>query len=328
MNLHRFDLNLLKTLMVLYEERSVQRAAARLFITPSAVSHALSRQRRALADPLFVHTGSILVPTPRCSEIVATIRPLMNELARIVDPPVSEDGNPDPLTVAHTVNIVMPGALEPSLLPPLAAAMADRVPLWTLEVSTFDRRSYGVDLVTGAVDAVISVGGHTPQQGDLLIETLWHDETVAVQGPLGPLTGLDEVDLDTVLEWPQIYTVPWPKSQNFLDIVLAREDRSRPISVSMPSYAAAGEVLCSTTLVAVMPDRTAVALALRHEELQIVPIRPAIVTPLSVVFSKAFASSSAGSWFREMLFQVAKTVLRFRQDAPSPVATPTGWSRL
>ncbi len=54
MDWRRIDLNLLKVLAVMLEERSVARCADRLFISPSAVSHALGRLRKALSDPLFV----------------------------------------------------------------------------------------------------------------------------------------------------------------------------------------------------------------------------------------------------------------------------------
>jgi DNA-binding transcriptional LysR family regulator len=186
-----------------------------------------------------------------------------------------------------------------------------------LEVSPFERRSYEIDLLTGEVDVVLSVGGHTPPHESLVIETLWHDELVAVQGPRGPLASLNQIDLDSVLEWPQIYTVPWPKSQNYLDIQLARKGRHRAIRVSMPSYAAAGEVLNRTPLVAMMPDRTAAALTLRHRDLIVVPIRPAILTPLFIESSKAFAETLAGAWFRDLILKTADMVVRLPhcQDA-------------
>jgi DNA-binding transcriptional LysR family regulator len=42
------DLNLLRVFDILYEECNVTRAAARLFLTQSAVSHALARLRDVL----------------------------------------------------------------------------------------------------------------------------------------------------------------------------------------------------------------------------------------------------------------------------------------
>ena len=164
MDLHRFDLNLLKTLLVLDEERSFQRAAARLFVTPSAVSHALARLRQALADPLFVRSGSRLVPTSRCLAVVMAIRPLLGEVSQIVDTSASVEGSGfDPSSLARTLIAVMPGALELSLLPRLAATLARQAPRAQLVVRSFERRSYEVDLASGEADAVLSVGGHTPR---------------------------------------------------------------------------------------------------------------------------------------------------------------------
>jgi DNA-binding transcriptional LysR family regulator len=52
------DLNLLRIFDILYDERNVTRAAARLFLTQSAVSHALARLRQELGDPLFMRIPS------------------------------------------------------------------------------------------------------------------------------------------------------------------------------------------------------------------------------------------------------------------------------
>ena len=53
-SLAKIDLNLLKALHVLLEERSVTRAAGRLFITQSAMSKSLRRLRTLVGDPLFL----------------------------------------------------------------------------------------------------------------------------------------------------------------------------------------------------------------------------------------------------------------------------------
>lgn len=68
------DLNLLRVFDIVMELRSVGRAAERLGLTQSAVSHALARLREQLGDPLFVRTRGGLRPTPRASEIAPSIR--------------------------------------------------------------------------------------------------------------------------------------------------------------------------------------------------------------------------------------------------------------
>ncbi|MGH0277860.1 LysR family transcriptional regulator [Sinorhizobium meliloti] len=51
------------------EERSVARCAERLFVSPSAVSHALAKLRQMFSDPLFVRTGGGMLPTARAQSL-------------------------------------------------------------------------------------------------------------------------------------------------------------------------------------------------------------------------------------------------------------------
>src|SRR5215510_15167593 len=63
--LARVDINLLVLFHVVLEEGHVGRAADRLRLTSSAVSHGLARLRRLLEDPLFLRTPKGIVPTAR-----------------------------------------------------------------------------------------------------------------------------------------------------------------------------------------------------------------------------------------------------------------------
>ena len=62
--LHRVDLNLLVVFEVLMDERSVSLTARRLFKTPSAISHSLSRLREQTGDPLMVMRPAGWSPAP------------------------------------------------------------------------------------------------------------------------------------------------------------------------------------------------------------------------------------------------------------------------
>ena len=69
MHIASLDLNLLRVFDVLLEERSVTRAGARLGLTPSAVSHALSRLRYQMGDELFRRDAQGMQPTRKALEI-------------------------------------------------------------------------------------------------------------------------------------------------------------------------------------------------------------------------------------------------------------------
>src|SRR5215468_5994345 len=79
-SLSRVDLNLLVLFHTVLEEGHVARAAGRLNLTPSAVSHSLGRLRYLLNDPLFLRTPKGVVPTARALELG---EPVADILARV-----------------------------------------------------------------------------------------------------------------------------------------------------------------------------------------------------------------------------------------------------
>ena len=95
------DLNLLRLLLVLAEERSVTKAAERLFISQSAFSHALNRLREQLGDPLFVRTSQGMEATPRAQELIPVIQRSLGQLER----GLQGGGQFEPATSARTFYI-------------------------------------------------------------------------------------------------------------------------------------------------------------------------------------------------------------------------------
>src|SRR6187200_1896948 len=83
-DLSRADLNLLALFEVVLEERHVGRAAERLRLTPSAVSHGLGRLRRLLNDPLFLKTPKGVVPTARATELAIPIAEVLVRARRVI----------------------------------------------------------------------------------------------------------------------------------------------------------------------------------------------------------------------------------------------------
>ena len=65
----QLDFNLLKVFECLYQERNMSVAAKLLFISPSAVSHAIKRLRLVLNDELFTRQGQLMQPTPACQRM-------------------------------------------------------------------------------------------------------------------------------------------------------------------------------------------------------------------------------------------------------------------
>src|SRR6476660_6456427 len=82
--LSRIDLNLLVLFSVVLEEGHVARAAGRLNLTPSAVSHGLGRLRRLLNDPLFLRTPKGVVPTARAQELGEPVADILGRVGKVM----------------------------------------------------------------------------------------------------------------------------------------------------------------------------------------------------------------------------------------------------
>jgi len=74
------DGHALQLLLAVHEEGSITRAAQRLGVTQSAVSHALDKLRAIVGDALFVKCGRGIVATAQADALVPRARRLLDEL--------------------------------------------------------------------------------------------------------------------------------------------------------------------------------------------------------------------------------------------------------
>ena len=75
----------LRTFVTVLEETSVSKAALRLGLSQSAVSHTLDRLRLAFDDALFVRDGRGIVPTAKAISLQEPIESILNNLKSIAE---------------------------------------------------------------------------------------------------------------------------------------------------------------------------------------------------------------------------------------------------
>ena len=85
MRLKGLDLNLLIAMNILLEERSVSKAADRLFLSQPAVSASLQRLRQYFNDPILVQHGKRMIPTSYAEKIHPEVKSLLTQLDRVID---------------------------------------------------------------------------------------------------------------------------------------------------------------------------------------------------------------------------------------------------
>src|SRR5690606_11800019 len=79
-------LNLITVFEAVALERNVTRAAQRLNMSQSAVSHSLRRLRDVIGDELFIRKSRGVEPTTRAIELVGVVAPLLAQLRSSLEP--------------------------------------------------------------------------------------------------------------------------------------------------------------------------------------------------------------------------------------------------
>jgi DNA-binding transcriptional LysR family regulator len=78
------DLNSVRALVALLEERHVTRAAARLQLTQAGASRSLARLRATFDDPLLVGGAGRLLPTPRGEVLLERARAVLDQVRALL----------------------------------------------------------------------------------------------------------------------------------------------------------------------------------------------------------------------------------------------------
>lgn len=138
-NLRSIDLNLLPVFEAVYEEKNLSRAAERLGMSQSAVSHALTRLRDLLRDELFVRLPQGVQCTPLADLVYLRVRDSLAEVRDLL----GETRMFNPATSVRRFYVAIPHPLGPLLAQGIHDQLAETAPGITVEFST---RSLPVDL--------------------------------------------------------------------------------------------------------------------------------------------------------------------------------------
>ena len=102
-NWRTIDLNLLVIFDAVSRERTVTRAAKKLGMTQTAISHALGRLRNTLQDELFIPTPDGMEPTPYARRLAEPIHEALQRLSTAFD----KAGDFDPATTQRSFTVAV-----------------------------------------------------------------------------------------------------------------------------------------------------------------------------------------------------------------------------
>jgi DNA-binding transcriptional LysR family regulator len=157
MNIDRIDLNLLRVFNCVFEERNLQRAARRMSLSQSAVSHALGRLREALGDELFVRTAGGMQPTARAGALAAPLREALLQIGAAL-------GNEPfvPATARRDFVIAASDYVTLLLLERISATLQELAPMVNLVIRPATRIDLAGQLDLGRIDLALGVFAEIP----------------------------------------------------------------------------------------------------------------------------------------------------------------------
>ncbi|WP_225609508.1 LysR family transcriptional regulator [Pseudomonas sp. PDM11] len=260
-DLRRLDLNLLIVFETLMHERSVTRAAEKLFLGQPAISAALSRLRNLFDDPLFVRTGRSMEPTARAQEIFALLSPALDSISTAV----SRASEFDPATSNAVFRIGLSDDVEFALLPALLRRLRSEAPNVVLVVRRANYLLMPNLLASGEISVGVSYTEELPANAKR--KSLRRSKPKLLRADSIP----GKLSLDEYCARPHAMVSFAGDLNGFIDEQLARFDRTRKVVLAVPQFNGLGTLLAGTDLIAVVPDYTAAALTaaggLRAEDL-------------------------------------------------------------
>lgn len=231
--LQSIDLNLLLTLDLLLEERSVTRAAKRLGRSQPATSHALSRLRDELDDPLLVRQGRELLPTPRALALQGPLRHTLGELGRVLERSDAFDCQ----SSTRRFVLACPDLMAP-LVPELLQAMAE---------------APGVQL-----ELVPRRGLEALSEADVLVDAMPSSAPGVMVAKLGemPSTVLMRADHPARLDWglqawlasPHVLVRTGSGTKSLVDRLLDAQGLSRTLGLVVPELLLVPHVVSKTDM--------------------------------------------------------------------------------
>lgn len=147
----RDELSVLSAFLAVAEERSFTRAARRLEVSPSALSHAIRGLEERLGVPLLARTTRSVAPTEAGEQLLAHLRPSLADIRGALEQVIGQRDRP-----AGRVRLLVSRLAAALVLAPKLGPFASRYPDVVLDVTTTDETR--VDLVARRFDAGIHLG--------------------------------------------------------------------------------------------------------------------------------------------------------------------------
>lgn len=301
-NTHKTEANyrLFQVFEAVHDTGNATRAAERLGLTQSAISHALRRLRGLYGDALFVRSAHGLAPTPLARDLIPRVRGALREVAgalhghKVFEPARAKRN----FRVATVDYPLMTGFTN--LLSRLSReAPGVQVQIVALAYDLVDRMEAGdLDgiMAAGAAERVLFL------EGGIMRSLVIDEDYVCIIRKTHPVTKLD-FTIERYLEMRHIAVDAIGRPTNIVDEVLNGQGVQRQIAFTSAYFMGAAAIAAETDMIVTVPRGMATA-AISILPLTILPV-PISLPNASAYFwwHQGMHDDPGHRWFRSLLIE-------------------------
>ncbi len=169
-NLNTLNLNLIRVLEALLNERSVSKAADKLCLTQPAVSHGLKKLRDIFKDEILLRTNNGMELTTKAKELKQQVSRVLCEVENLF----AEDREFDPISFSHTFKIGLIGEFGDMVILPILMKWIDQNrSSITIEAKHLNESAALEAIESGEIDIGIGYFKKLPKSvvSDILLES-------------------------------------------------------------------------------------------------------------------------------------------------------------
>jgi DNA-binding transcriptional LysR family regulator len=302
-HLRNVDLNLLRALQPLLEERHVSRAAKRSFLSQPAMSRALNRLRETFGDPLLVRSNGAYERTPRGERVLREVETIMRRLDAIV-----HDEEFTPARSRERFRVAMTDHGSTILLPKLIEELRKEAPHSELVLSAVGPQTFD-DVAAGRIDLNLCAEEVPPA---LESEAIFNLDFVCLVGARQRIRSR-RLTLKQYLRLPHAMILTGDGHQAMVDRPLAALGEKRRVALRIPFFIPAVLAIAQTDLVLTVP-RTLAKMTKPITSLRMIePPRELKPFPYFMSWHSRLTNEPAQAWLRDQVRIAARSLSTFKR---------------
>jgi LysR family transcriptional activator of mexEF-oprN operon len=305
-NLYAMDLNLLVAFEALVSDQSVTKAAARVGIGQSAMSHNLARLRTLFGDELLTRGSEGMRLTPRAQSLAEPVRAILGQIQALTARPAAFE----PSLADRIFRLGLPDSVEVLLVPHLLAYLQAEAPGVRLRLQAVGHPAQVLeDLDADRLDMAISLSG--------LEEGRDHHKTRSILTGTymcmfnAALVGIEPpISLEDYVRLPHVLTSLRQGERGVVDQALEEIGQKRNVTLVTPRFLAVPFLVRGAPVVTTMHAELArlfaatMGLTLSPPPLKL----PGIA--ISLIWHSSYDDDVGHAWLRRVIARIAAEVTK------------------